>query len=122
MNKRDRNTDMTPAEYAKAYLANRKEDLTVRLYSVERGRNHTSTPLSQDSAERAVECENDEVLERLSEVTRVELSRVNHALARLQAGRYGECEMCGAPISEARLRIVPEATTCTRCARVQRTN
>jgi DnaK suppressor protein len=107
---------MTPVEYAKAYLANRQQDLTVRLHGVERSRRHAAMPLSADSEERATETENDEVLDRLSEVTRVELSRVNHALQRLDSGRYGECEQCGAPISEARLRIVPEATACTRCA------
>jgi RNA polymerase-binding transcription factor DksA len=113
---------MSPAENAKTYLVNRQHDLTVRLYSVERGRNHSAAPLSQDSEERATELENDEVLERLSEATRSELSRVNHALQRLAAGRYGECEYCGAPIGETRLRIVPEATCCVRCAKVRRSN
>ena len=38
---------------------------------------------------------------------------VRKALARMKIGRYGICEVCGNPIEEARLRIYPEATTCT---------
>jgi len=108
---------MTPAEYAKAYLSNRRQDLVLRLNSVERSRHHRGGPLSADSGERAIETENDEVLDRLAETTRVELSHVDHAMRRLDSGRYGECEVCGSPIAETRLRIVPEATLCVRCAR-----
>ena len=38
---------------------------------------------------------------------------VRKALARMRIGKYGICEVCGKPIEEARLRIYPEATTCT---------
>ena len=46
-----------------------------------------------------------------------ELEQVNQALARLNAGEYGECIECGEPISEARLRALPYATLCIQCAR-----
>jgi RNA polymerase-binding transcription factor DksA len=108
---------MTPAEYAKAYLSTRRQDLVLRLQSVERSRQHRDFPLSPDSEERAVERENDEVLDQLADTTRDELARVDHAMRRLNAGHYGECERCGSPIGEARLHIVPEATLCSRCGR-----
>jgi len=38
---------------------------------------------------------------------------VRKALARMRIGRYGVCEVCGKPIEEGRLKIYPEATTCT---------
>jgi DnaK suppressor protein len=38
-----------------------------------------------------------------------------HALARLAAGGYGDCEGCGAAIPVERLEIFPSATTCVTC-------
>lgn len=44
-----------------------------------------------------------------------ELAQVEAALARLEAGRYGECADCGEPISEARLAAMPAAARCAGC-------
>ena len=41
-----------------------------------------------------------------------ELEQVNQALARLDAGEYGFCTVCGEPIGEARLNALPYATLC----------
>lgn len=37
------------------------------------------------------------------------------ALERLGTGVYGVCEECGEPIAPARLKVMPEVTTCVRC-------
>lgn len=37
------------------------------------------------------------------------------ALERLDDGAYGLCDECGEPIAPARLKAVPEVTTCIRC-------
>jgi len=37
------------------------------------------------------------------------------ALERLADGAYGLCDECGEPIAPARLKAVPEVTTCVRC-------
>ena len=42
---------------------------------------------------------------------------VAHALDVIDAGGYGVCEDCGAPISEARLAFRPESTRCLTCQR-----
>ncbi len=41
---------------------------------------------------------------------------VDKALARLDEGQYGECQVCGHPIPEARLDVIPWAETCVTCA------
>lgn len=44
------------------------------------------------------------------------LSDTEEALARLTAGRYGQCEQCTAAISPARLTLEPETRYCEPCA------
>ncbi|MGH7393625.1 MAG: TraR/DksA family transcriptional regulator, partial [Candidatus Rokuibacteriota bacterium] len=40
---------------------------------------------------------------------------IRDALVRLQDGLYGRCEECGRVIAPARLRALPDVTTCLRC-------
>jgi RNA polymerase-binding protein DksA len=40
---------------------------------------------------------------------------LDHALARLDAGTYGSCEPCGAPIPFERLEAIPHARLCVAC-------
>jgi RNA polymerase-binding protein DksA len=47
---------------------------------------------------------------------RSQLSQVEAAIARLDVGRYGECENCGVPIGADRLAARPTARTCIDCA------
>jgi DnaK suppressor protein len=47
---------------------------------------------------------------------RAMVARAETALERAEAGRYGTCERCGAPIAEERLAALPDATTCVACA------
>jgi DnaK suppressor protein len=42
-------------------------------------------------------------------------NKLAEALQRLRDGEYGLCEECGEPIAPARLRAMPEVTTCVRC-------
>ncbi len=37
---------------------------------------------------------------------------IRHALAKIEAGTYGQCEICGKPIEPARLKVNPSARTC----------
>lgn len=44
------------------------------------------------------------------------LSKVNHALSRVEAGTYGICESCGNSIPVERLDVLPYSTLCVECA------
>ncbi|HVW34952.1 MAG TPA: TraR/DksA C4-type zinc finger protein [Acidimicrobiia bacterium] len=48
------------------------------------------------------------------------LAEVEHALGKFEAGTYGVCESCGAPIPEARLEAKPAARLCIDCASTRR--
>jgi len=42
-------------------------------------------------------------------------NKLAEALERLDEGEYGLCRECGEKIAPARLRAMPEVTTCVRC-------
>ena len=43
------------------------------------------------------------------------LAQNERAIARIEAGTYGNCESCGEPIGKARLQAFPRATLCVSC-------
>jgi DnaK suppressor protein len=45
---------------------------------------------------------------------------IDHALARMDAGTYTVCEVCGGPISAERHEVVPWSATCVECGRTHR--
>jgi DnaK suppressor protein len=79
-------------------------------------KHYDSEPRSADSSERAVESENDEVVESLDRATALELVKIEKAIARLIAGNYGICSDCGAMTEPARLHALPQANECISCA------
>jgi DnaK suppressor protein len=50
------------------------------------------------------------------------LLRVERALAKLDDGSYGLCDVCGEPIASARLKARPDSALCIRCASSARRN
>jgi DnaK suppressor protein len=43
------------------------------------------------------------------------LGQITEAFKRIDAGTYGRCIVCGAPIAFARLLVFPEAPNCVDC-------
>lgn len=94
-------------------LQNLQKELTSRLekLAADLSRSH-----SADSEEQAVERENDEVIEQLQRDTVEELQQVTHALERIEAGTYHQCETCGEAITAERLKALPYVSICINCA------
>lgn len=44
------------------------------------------------------------------------LADLDAAIARLERGQYGVCQVCGGPIAEERLAVLPATRTCITCA------
>ncbi len=55
-------------------------------------------------------------LAQLDERGQAELRAIDHALTKMDEGRYGQCEACRRPISVKRLQVVPWARYCVPCA------
>lgn len=103
---------MIDVEKQKARLVARKAELRGRLVRIE---GELDEPVSADSDERAVERQDDEVLEAMGEAGLAELRGIEAALDRIAHGRYGICARCGEDIAEARLEAVPHAALCQAC-------
>lgn len=69
-----------------------------------------------DSSERAVQRENDEVLNQLESQIAMELQQVRSALQAVANGSYGQCRSCGAAIPAGRLALLPYTLYCQHCA------
>lgn len=52
----------------------------------------------------------------LAAAARTDLAEIDVALARLEVGWDGRCEVCGEPIPAERLMVRPTALRCVRCA------
>jgi acetoin utilization protein AcuB len=87
-----------------------------RLQDSERELSATQHDVPMDSAERARCLEDVAVDGPLAALAASRLAALDHALARAHRGRFGVCEDCGREISVARLRALPGATQCMRCA------
>ncbi|MGB3847050.1 TraR/DksA family transcriptional regulator [Sphingopyxis sp. YF1] len=102
-------------------LAEIRADLTARLArlaaQVERIEGEQRTPLDDDFGEQATEREGREILDAEERAAAEEMQAIRHALARLDAGRYGLCTSCGIPIDAARLEAMPTAAHCIECER-----
>ena len=51
-----------------------------------------------------------------------QLGDIKNALAKIAAGTYGRCEVCGRSIEPARLEILPQARRCMNCKALQTKN
>lgn len=97
-------------------LIEKKAELESRLDRISRG---AQKPLDKDSKERALELENEEVLESLTREGRQELDQVYQALERMKIGTFGLCATCQQRIPLARLRAIPFSRQCVNCVQAR---
>ena len=102
-------TAINPRERLEALAA----EYNVRAAAIERD---LSREHAQSYSEQATERQNDMVLQGLLADARAGLKEVQHALARVDEGTYGECEKCGELINSARLEALPATPFCINCA------
>jgi RNA polymerase-binding transcription factor DksA len=59
------------------------------------------------------------VLAMLDEQAQKEIRAISRALARMELGEYGSCEVCGKEIEMERLETIPWTSVCSRHARTE---
>lgn len=97
----------------KAQLEVRLAELKARLHRIE---SELDQPVSDNFAEQAIERESEEVLEDLGTAGLQEIRMIEAALGRIARGEYGICVVCGDPIGEQRLNVLPHTPMCRACA------
>jgi len=100
----------------RALLVTRSEELRERIQRVHADLQRVDAPLPRDAPDAAIAVENDEILRAVEESARGELDQIERAVERLEAGTFGDCEVCGAEIDRKRLSVVPYTTRCAQCA------
>jgi DnaK suppressor protein len=101
-------------------LIARRDELATRASLAAADLRRENEPLSADFSEQAVQRENDEVLQGISDAARSELAGIDRALRRIDSGDYFKCSRCGAAIEASRLDAVPHTDRCASCAREAR--
>jgi DnaK suppressor protein len=96
-------------------LSGRRDEQLKRLNAANRDKGEAGFSEAKDEADRATASSNAE----LSIVQRAQaeksLEMINAALARIEAGTYGECLNCGQEIGLKRLEAIPWARYCITC-------
>ena len=108
-------------QHFKKVLEAEKAKLELEMQGI--GRQSTSVPGDWETAPTEANIESDPV-DRADVITmrdtdsavldalEARYDAIVAALARVEQGTFGTCEVCGAPISEARLEANASATTC----------
>ena len=60
---------------------------------------------------------NKSVNEAALRMAKIKLNKLNHALAKIDDPKFGNCSRCGRTIQIKRLMFMPESSFCVRCAR-----
>ena len=101
----------------------RKRLLTAKAelqQRIDRIHDHARKPLNADSAEQAAELSNVPVVSALETEAMQELTDIENALHRLDAGTYGICVSCGEEVGDERLNVRPASAECLDCAELRR--
>ena len=90
------------------------EMLRERMRGVRHPNDDAPPPDTETASEALLEAD---LAVKLAELDReaTELEAVNDALTRMEAGNYGNCADCGAPIGQQRLAAWPTALHCINC-------
>jgi DnaK suppressor protein len=91
------------------------EELSVQVDQANEQR-RTATELKTDPTTSIGQFELDrELAEAIVARSQEAIEDIESALARMDAGTYGYCERCGAPIPLERLEAIPHARFCVTC-------
>lgn len=107
---------MTSYQSTVEKLESLRAELSSRIEAIEADVHHKKEPVEKDFAEQVTQRENDDVLSAIDGEAQYTVQLIDAALARIKAGSYGTCAICGEEIAEQRLAALPYVTTCISCA------
>lgn len=102
------------AELRQLLMARRQQLEGEVQVGIREGRNGTSHDV-RDSGEDSDNIHQGDIAFSMLEMRAEMLIRIDEAVARVDAGQYGNCVACRCQIGEARLRALPFAVRCRAC-------
>jgi DnaK suppressor protein len=106
-------------------LENRRRELVTALHDkIKRVRADHAASLGGGGADEVETSDADvqgDIELALIQMRAETLSRIDEAIARLEAGLYGNCYACGEEIAGSRLRALPFAVRCRDCEELEET-
>lgn len=106
--------DRKELEQYKQLLMAKREELSAAWKGRE-GLSPTSEPLHGDPADQASAASEAAIQVRLHQTDSRLIRAIDEALARVDRGTYGICELCEQPITAVRLTAVPWTRLCLDC-------
>jgi RNA polymerase-binding transcription factor DksA len=103
----------------RARLIKRRSEL-VELHREAEETQHVLAEPDIEPEEKAQKDSSADLLEHLDDQEREEIKAIDHALSKMETGRYGFCEVCGKLITLKRLDAIPWTVFCSQHAPIQR--
>ncbi len=98
-----------------AQLLQMRADYAQTMEAIDELQSHGSDGAGDDQADAGSKTFEREHEMSLAKNRRDLIDQFEHAVERIDAGTYGQCESCGKPIAKARLQAFPAATLCVAC-------
>lgn len=102
-------------KHYKKILDSKLTELMADAEKTVSGMNRTDEEHFADPGDRALRETDRNFTLRVKDRERKLVAKVKEAINRIEDGTYGECEVCGEPISEKRLEARPVTTFCIEC-------
>ena len=103
-------------ESARAKLQKRRREIVELIRRGDAGMAQIRSEREIEFGDEAQSEQEQERIARIEAVEDAEVSRIDAALARIDAGTWGTCARCGEPIEARRLEAHPDAAQCSGCA------
>ena len=107
--------DQGKLEHYRKVLLEMRMDLASELQKVSEGAKNQDNVEAMDSADLADSSYTADFSLARREAINSRIREIDKAIARIQEGNYGICEVCGEDIPEDRLQVRPNALFCAQC-------
>jgi DnaK suppressor protein len=96
-------------------LLTQQQQIEQRIFRVETDLHDMESEKEIERTDHIQEEAVNDTMIALDEQNRRLIEEIQAALARIDDGTYGDCEVCGEPINPARLEALPIARRCVDC-------
>lgn len=97
-------------------------ELRSEIFSKSADQISSQYDIPQDLGEKSILDELSDAGLAVADIRREQITQLDEAQKRVEAGTYGVCEECGQPVGVERLRVVPFTPYCVDCQNKKETS